>query len=138
MLALSTRLWPSISSGAESASTRRPQRASAPAGWSEPLLHDRELVAADAGEQVVRLEQGLQAFGAGLEDAVAKGMAERVVELAEAVEIETQQRRLLAVVARPGERLLDAARAVRRDWRGRSARREWRGGAPWPAPAPPR
>ena len=108
MLALRIRLWPSISNGAARASISRRQSASAPAGWSRPLLHDRELVAADAGEQCrPPRDAGQQALGAGLDHPVAERVAERVVELAEAVEVEAQQRRLLAAVAGAGQRLLD-------------------------------
>ena len=71
------------------------------------LLHDRELVAADAGDRVAVLSAGHQALRAGLDHPVAGAVAKRVVELAEPVQVEGQERRPLAALARARQGVLD-------------------------------
>ena len=63
-----------------------------PAGvGAEPGEHDHELVAADAGHEVVGAELVGDAAGGLLEEVVAVGVAERVVDPLEAVEVHEQQ-----------------------------------------------
>ena len=62
------------------------------------LEDDRELVAAEARERVVAAQQGLQARADLAQHLVAGVVPERVVELLEAVEVDQQQRQLVAVV----------------------------------------
>ena len=57
-------------------------------GLLDADLDDRELVAADARDRVGLAHAGLQALGAALDQQVAGGVAERVVDVLEAVEIE--------------------------------------------------
>ena len=71
-----------------------------------------ELVAAEAGEQVVAPERGAHAVGHVAEEAVAVGMAERVVDGLEVVEVDQQQRQLLVLGARAGPARGRAARAA--------------------------
>ena len=58
---------------------------------SEQAQHD-ELVAADAGDEVAFADIGLQHAGGMHQHGVAGRVAERVVDLLEAVEIDMQQR----------------------------------------------
>ena len=53
-----------------------------------------ELVAAEPRHRVELAHAGAQPLGAGLEQPVARRVAERVVDLLEAVEVEAQDRRL--------------------------------------------
>ena len=78
------------------------------------LEHDRELVAAEPRERVVVAQQLLQPRADLAQHLVAGVVAERVVELLEAVEVDQQQRELVAV------------RAARLDRRVRACRRRWR------------
>jgi hypothetical protein len=69
---------------------------------------DRELVAADAGDQLGAGDSGLQA-GADLAQQPVTGLvAERVVELLEVVEVDQQQRELGLALAGRGRGLLEA------------------------------
>ena len=63
----------------------------------------RELVAAEAGEDVVGAQDAAQARADLGEHGVAGVMAERVVELLEAVDVDDQQRQRLVVCARAGQ-----------------------------------
>ena len=62
--------------------------------------HDRELVAAEPRERVAGPQRLLQARADLAQDLVAGVVAERVVELLEAVEVDQQQRDLVVGVAR--------------------------------------
>ena len=62
-------------------------------GLLETDLDDRELVAADAGHGIGFAHAGLQALGAALDQQVAGGMAQEVVDVLEAVEIDADHRR---------------------------------------------
>ena len=86
---------------------------------------DRELVAAEAGDGVVGAQRVAQALAADLEQAVAGGVAERVVDLLEVVEVEEGDDGGLA--ARPASRR-SAARTARGS-AGRSASPRTRAGA---------
>ena len=77
---------------------------------------DRELVAAEPRGRVDRAHAVGQAPGDHLEDLVAGGVAEAVVDVLEVVEVEEQHRHRPLVAAAPDERVLDAVaeqRAVR-------------------------
>ena len=96
-----------------------------------PMAHHDELVAADARDEIVTARIGLDDLRGMHQHGVAGGVAERVVDLLEAVEVEVQQRRAAA-------RFADIRPASRRDsggWAGRSANRAARCArcAPWPA-----
>ena len=52
-----------------------------------------ELVAAEARQRVLRLEEAGQAAGDGEQDRVADGEAEAVIDLLEAVDVEDEDRR---------------------------------------------
>ena len=69
--------------------------------------HD-ELVAALPADGVGARTHSHQAFGDGLQQLVADRMAERIVDVLEAIQIEEQHRDLLAVARRQGDRLADA------------------------------
>ena len=58
--------------------------------------HDRELVAAEPGHDVLAAHLVLQAEGHLLEERVAEVMAERVVHFLEAIEVHQHQRQLRA------------------------------------------
>jgi hypothetical protein len=60
---------------------------------------DRELVAAEAGQRVLRAQHGLQAGPDLAQDLVAGVMAEGVVELLEAVEVDEQEGHVIAPFA---------------------------------------
>ena len=68
------------------------------------LEDDRELVAAEARERVVVAQELLQARADLAQDLVAGVVAERVVELLEAVEVDQQQRELAVARGRGGDR----------------------------------
>jgi hypothetical protein len=61
-------------------------------GFDGPGEQDGELVTAEARQQVVRAQRRLQPRADALQQQVAHVMAERVVELLEAVEVEQQER----------------------------------------------
>ena len=77
-------------------------------GLLETDLDDRELVAADAGDGIGLAHAGLQALGAALDQQVAGGMAQQVVDVLEAVEIDADHRRDVAAPADRRHRLLEA------------------------------
>ena len=82
-------------------------------------LDDGEFVAADAGDRVGLAQQRAQPLADFLDELVAGIVAERVVDLLEAVEIEHQQRHLLARAAIAGQRLARGGPRAGRGWRGR-------------------
>ena len=63
-------------------------------------LHDGELVAAEARHRVGFAHAAAQALGDRLEQRVADGMAERIVDLLEAIEVEAKHREAFAAPAR--------------------------------------
>ena len=78
--------------------------------------HDGELVAAQARDGVLRPHGLLQARGGGAQDAVAGGVAERIVDVLEAVQVEEQHRDAAFLAARAHDRARQALgqqRAVR-------------------------
>ena len=78
-------------------------------------LHHDKFVAAEPGHHVLNPRQRAQPLGDGAEQKVAAVMAEGVVDLLEAVEVDEVQRDLAADVRRQRERAvqpLDQARAV--------------------------
>ena len=93
--------------GPSSASPRR--RAIATAAWPlrDAREHDRELVAAQAGERLVRRQRPGQAPGDGAQQVVALVVAERVVDVLEAVEVDEDDRERAAVAVARRERLLE-------------------------------
>ena len=70
----------------------RRARSSASLRVAQPGLDDGEFVAAEAGQRVASAEQVLQALRRQLEQPVAGLVAEGVVDVLEAVEIEEQDR----------------------------------------------
>ena len=82
-------------------------------------LDDGEFVAADAGDRVGLAQQRAQPLADLLDELVAGIVAERVVDLLEAVEIEHQQGDLLARAAVAGQRLARGGPRARRGWRAR-------------------
>ena len=77
-------------------------------------VHDREFVAAEARDHVLRADAAEHAAADLLQQAIAHGMAERVVDRFEVIEIEQKDRERLGAAA--GEHLLDLLaehRAVR-------------------------
>ncbi len=62
-------------------------------GRADVLLEHDELVAAEAGDEILGTQHLAQAVGDRAQELVAAGMAERVVDLLELVEIDEQQRR---------------------------------------------
>src|SRR5262249_59614577 len=68
---------------------------------------DRELVAAEARERVARSQHLRQARADLAQHLVAGVMAERVVELLEAVEVDQQQRELVALALGVGDRAIE-------------------------------
>ena len=68
----------------------------------------RELVAAEAGDGVRRAHGDLQAAGHLLEDVVAGGVAEAVVDRLEVVEVDEDDRDVREPALRAHERVLDA------------------------------
>ena len=79
--------------GSRSASARRIAIDRARLLVADVVEQDRELVAAEAGGRVARSERGRDAPGGRHEDVVAAGVAERVVEDLEVVEVDEQDRR---------------------------------------------
>ena len=71
---------------------------------------DRELVAADAGEDGVGRKYRVQAGGQRLDQFVAAVVADRVVDRLEAVDVEIDDRELARLARRPGTRASRAAR----------------------------
>ena len=79
----------------------------------EVLQHDGELVAAEARDGVLRAHALLQARGGGAQDAVAGGVAERIVDVLEAVQVEEQHRDAAALPARAHDRARQPLRQQR-------------------------
>ena len=73
---------------------------------------DRELVAAEPGERVLRTQQRAQTRADLAQHLVARVVAERVVELLEAVEVDEQQRELLVVLVARGHRRVEPIHEV--------------------------
>ena len=63
-----------------------------------------EFVAADARHGVALADDLLQALRGGAQDAVAGGVAQRVVDVLEAIQVEEQQRHARALAARADDR----------------------------------
>ena len=87
------------------------------------LAEHHELVAADAGDEIARSQIGLQHARGMHQHGVAGGVAERVVDLLEAVEVEMQQAGPLALRSRISRYARPAPRRDSGDWAGRSANR---------------
>ena len=77
------------------------------------VLHDRELVAADARQAVASTDARRQAPRAGLEQQIADRGPKRVVDLAKAVEIDAQQRPRLAAAAGQRSGVIDLVAKLR-------------------------
>ena len=111
MLASTRTVTPSTVNGGASARGRAAATVSAPLGV-DVVQEDGELVAAEAGEQVVargRRQPG-EPLGHVAEQVVAGVVAQAVVDLLEPVEVEQQQRAGCVV----GQRARSAARPARR------------------------
>ena len=76
-------------------------------GRMDVLLEHDELVAAEAGDEILRTEHLAQAVCHRAQQLVAAGMAERVVDLLELVEVDEQQRRHLLGAALAGQQAAD-------------------------------
>ena len=74
---------------------------------ADVLLEHHELVAAEARHEILRPQHVAQAIGDRAQELVAAGMAERIVDLLELVEVDEQQRRELVGLARRREEMLD-------------------------------
>ena len=72
------------------------------------LEQDRELVAAEPRHGVAHAQRGAQARRDRLQHPVAGGVAERVVDRLEVVEVQEQHGERPAVVASAAERVFDA------------------------------
>ena len=98
----------------ERALERRPQAQAGRArrGLVAGRQHDGELVAAEARQRVVGAQQLREPRPDLLQDLVAGVMAQRVVELLEAVEVDQQQRELAAVLARGTDRGMESLHEV--------------------------
>ena len=70
-------------------------------------LHDRELVAADAGDRIHFPNAGAQSGCHLLQHEIAGGMAQGIVDVLEAVQVQEQQRRHVAPAADAGDRLIE-------------------------------
>lgn len=69
----------------------------------------QELVAAEPGEDVLRHDVRAQAFGDGAQQPVAAGVAQRVVDQLEAIEVQHQHGNRPLLVLRIDQRALDMA-----------------------------
>ena len=105
MLALIRALWPPTAKGSR-------ERADDPLGeqagmgrLAAALLDDRELVAAEAGDQLVAAHHRAQPVGDLDQQLVAGRMAVNVVDRLEAVEVDAQHRDRLARLGRRGSTL---------------------------------
>ena len=88
------------------------------AGVADVLQQHRELVAAEAGDGVAGTDRAVEPLGDGLQELVADGVSERVVDQLEAVEVEEEDgcAALRPAAARAAQRLLEPVeeqRAVR-------------------------
>ncbi len=79
----------------------------------EILEHGEELVAAQPRDEVARAQAGSQAARDLDQEAVAHGMAVRVVHLLEAVEVDEEGGEAAAPPARPLDRLVEGGREAR-------------------------
>ena len=66
---------------------------------ADVLLEHHEFVAAEPGDEILRPQHVAQPVGDRAQQPVAAGMAERIVDLLELVEIDEQQRRQRRLVA---------------------------------------
>jgi len=74
---------------------------------------DRELVAADPRAHIVVADASTEPLGDGLQQLVAHGVAERIVDDLKPVEIEEQHRHLVAAAVGPHEFMLEAVEQQR-------------------------
>ena len=88
---------------------------------SSPPIDDGEFVAAQSRDETRAIDQRVQAARDGAEQLVAAGVAQRVVDLLELVEIEHQQRDLALLGCPPRRAWRRDARTACCGWRGRSA-----------------
>ena len=107
LASMCTRMPPTWKERSSAARSRRP--AVAAAASSPGLQHDRELVAAQPGERVLVAQQLAQPRADLPQHLVARVVAERVVELLEAVEVDEQQRELPAVLDRGSQAVHEVA-----------------------------
>ena len=83
------------------------------------LAHeDAELVAAEPRDRVAAAQHRLEPAGELDEQQVAVAVAERVVDLLEAVEVHQQHRELRAVLVGDADRVLDLLPEASRGWAG--------------------
>ena len=76
-------------------------------GVADVGLQDHELVAAEPADRVGLAQAGMQALGRRLEQQIAAGQAEGVVDALEAVEVEQQHRGDAVGAPRPRERMVE-------------------------------
>ncbi len=112
ILAPSLTIEPPIEKGAAAASQTRSATLQGVVGVGEIVEHDDELVAAEPGEHVMPSYLVAEPLGDALEDGVAGFVAELVVHLLEAVEIEEQDGELRARAPHPLECCFDAREEV--------------------------
>ena len=70
----------------------------------EILEHDSEFVATQSRDGVLRPDRALKPGSSSAQDAIAGGMAERIVDVLEAVEVEEQHGDALALPTRAHDR----------------------------------
>ncbi len=80
--------WPSTSIGSAMRLTMRAARCAAPAGSSSGPVKQRELVAAETGDDILAAAAIAQPLGDVLQDGIARGVAEAVVDELEMVEVD--------------------------------------------------
>ena len=118
LASMCTRIPPTANERSSAARSRRP--VALRRGLVARGEHDRELVTAEARQRVALAQRHLQPRPDLAQHLVAGVVAERVVELLEAVEVDQQQRDLGVGVL---DRLRRAARAGAGGSRARSGRR---------------
>ena len=134
MLAVTSASWPSRWNGAGQGLEHAATELLGTAGSLETDLDDRELVAADPRDGVGLANAGAEPLGALLEQQVADRMAQGVVDVLEAIEIEAQDRSEIAAPADARHRLLEALLRAARGWAARSAGRAGRDTGPGARP----
>ena len=99
--------WPARSNGSASVARILSARATTSAACAGLRLHEHELVATQPGQGVGGADRGADPLGDGAQQPVAGGMAQRVVDVLEAVEVEQQHRDHAALAAGAGQLLAE-------------------------------
>ena len=118
MLAPITTSLPLIWKGSAKAATMPLGERSGILGVAHGILQHHELVAAEAGDDVGAAHGVAQPVGHHAQELVAAGMAQRIVDLLELVEVDEMDRERPAP-AQAGHRQRPSGRGTGRDWAGR-------------------